>query len=80
MSCHTCKTKKLPTMKLYTFDELYDFYQVRDKHHYTPEEIANIYNLYNRVFNANKTPGCGKCFVNVRKKLTAQFELEQQLQ
>lgn len=80
MKCHTCKSKRLPKMKLYTFEELQTFYQNRDKYHYTQEEIAEIYNLYNRVFNDNKSPGCGKCFVNVRKKLTMQFEVENQNQ
>ena len=78
--CQECKKrkKKLPKMKLYTFQELEHAYQNREKYKYTPDEQVWFYNLYNRVTGQNKTPGCGKCFANIRKHLEKQYinELE----
>jgi ribonucleotide reductase alpha subunit len=33
------------------------------------DEINYIYGFYNRELKQKKTPGCGKCFVNVCKNL-----------
>lgn len=60
----------------YTFEELEKAYMDGNKSSYTAEEQAWFYNLYNRVFNQNKQPGCGKCFLNVRKNLTARYKQE----
>ena len=78
MSCDTCKEQelKLKDMGNYTFEELEKAYMEGNKRSYTPDEQAWFYNLYNRVFNQNKQPGCGKCFLNVRKNLTARYKHE----
>lgn len=76
MSCTTCKEPKpisLP-MKNYTDEELERAYLEGNKSTYTREEQDWFYNLYNRVFKQNKTPGCGKCFVNIRKHLKNMYE------
>lgn len=76
MSCETCKEHKeigLPVMENYTLDELEKAYMTGNKSTYTNEEIDWFYNLYNRVFNTHKSPGCGKCFVNIRKHLTNRY-------
>ena len=61
-------------MENYTFEELEASAPMLNKASYTSDETAYLYNLYNRVFNQNKQPGCGKCFVNVRKKLQARYD------
>lgn len=61
-------------MENYTFEELEAAVPMLNKPSYTGDEQAYLYNLYNRVFNQNRQPGCGKCFVNVRKKLQARYE------
>ena len=76
MSCETCKEHKeigLPIMERYTLDELEKAHMTGNKSTYTNEEIDWFYNLYNRVFNTHKSPGCGKCFVNIRKHLTNKY-------
>lgn len=54
----------------YTEDELFRAYMEGNKSSYSKDETAWFYNLYNRVFKQNKQPGCGKCFVNIRRQLT----------
>jgi len=63
-------------MKNYTIEELEKAYLQGNKDSYTKEETMWYYNLYNRVFKTNKQPGCGKCFVNVRKNLSRRYEVE----
>lgn len=63
-------------MPNYTPDELKQAYEMGNKSSYTPDEQAWFYNLYNRVFNKNQQPGCGKCFMNVRKRLTERYKAE----
>jgi hypothetical protein len=63
-------------MKNYTFDELEKASELFDKSTHTPDEVAYLYNLYNRIFKTNKQPGCGKCFVNVRRHLKQRFNAE----
>jgi hypothetical protein len=76
MSCKECKEPKdisLP-MKNYTDEELEQAHLQGNKSSYTQDEIAWFYNLYNRVFKTHKSPGCGKCFVNIRKHLTNIYQ------
>jgi hypothetical protein len=74
--CETCKNK--PEVNLtpqnYSMEELKLAYEMGNRRSYTGDETAWFYNLYNRVFNQNKQPGCGKCFVNVRKALSSRYE------
>ena len=77
MSCDTCKKDKditLNNMENYTLEELKLAFDNGNKASYTKEETAWFYNLYNRVFRTNKQPGCGKCFMNVRKALTQRYK------
>jgi hypothetical protein len=80
MGCNTCKNKEqevsLNNLPNYSMAELEKAYLMMDRPHYTGEESAWLYNLYNRVFRTNKQPGCGKCFVNVRRSLKARYEAE----
>jgi hypothetical protein len=46
----------------------------KDNYKFTPDEVAWYYNLYNRVFKANKQPGCGKCFATIRKQLSTRYK------
>jgi len=80
MSCKDCENKQneisLNGMKNYTIEELQKAYEIGNKPSYSGDEVAWFYNLYNRVFGTNQQPGCGKCFVNVRKNLTRRYEAE----
>jgi len=78
MSCKTCKEQNitLNDMGNYTFEELEQAHKNGNKSSYTGDEIAWFYNLYNRVFNTNKQPGCGKCFVNIRRNLSVRYKHE----
>lgn len=79
MSCEECKSDKnitLNNMPNYTLDELKQAFEQGNKRSYTGDEIKWFYNLYNRVFNTNKQPGCGKCFMNIRKALTERYKGE----
>jgi hypothetical protein len=80
MSCEKCKNKvndtTLNTTPNYTIEELQRAYEMGDRPSYTNDEHAWYYNLYNRVFKANKIPGCGKCFANIRKQLSTRYKAE----
>lgn len=52
--------------------EYADFWNNEICGHYrvTPEQAKRFFELYNRVFNANKRyTGCGTCLITVQKKL-----------
>jgi hypothetical protein len=74
--CNDCKENNITLNKMenYVFEELEAAIPILNKSSYTNDEAAYLYNLYNRVFNQNKQPGCGKCFVNIRKKLQARYD------
>ena len=38
------------------------------------DEINYIYGFYNRELKQKKSPGCGKCFVNVCKNLQKRYQ------
>lgn len=61
-------------MANFTLDELKTASDLSQKSSYTNDEIAWYYNLYNRVFQQNKQPGCGKCFANIRSALARRYE------
>lgn len=69
--CQECANKKEINIKLgmTNNDEWEKIIPILDKHNITREETQYVYNFYNRVFNTNKQPGCGKCFVNICKQL-----------
>jgi hypothetical protein len=74
--CEECENKiqeiELPKMRFdnCTDEELTRAFMEGNRRSYTPDEVAWFYNLYNRVFKQNKQPGCGKCFVNIRRQLS----------
>jgi len=74
--CETCSNKPeiTITMDNFTLEELKKAYERSNQSSYSNEEQAWFYNLYNRVFNTTKQPGCGKCFATVRKQLTARYK------
>jgi len=77
--CKECenKTNEVPTtFRNYSLEELEMAYNDYNKAIYTPQETAWFYNLYNRVFKTNKQPGCGKCFVTIRKHLHHRYLYE----
>jgi hypothetical protein len=45
-----------------------------DKYGITPAEQLWFYDLYNRVFKADKRPGCGKCFSNDAKIFRIKYK------
>lgn len=69
--CNDCKKQKEITMELglTTIEEWNRVIPMLDKYRLQREEIDYIYGFYNRVFKTKKTPGCGKCFVNIAKHL-----------
>jgi hypothetical protein len=83
--CEECKDKindiELPKMRHdnCTEEELTQAFFNGNKSTYPPDEVAWFYNLYNRVFKKNKQPGCGKCFVNIRRQLTEYAKTQMQL-
>jgi hypothetical protein len=73
--CETCKKPKEMTMETrpYTKEEFDRVLPILDKYGLTKQETEYVYNFYNRVFNEKKQPGCGKCFVNMAKKLKIKY-------
>lgn len=76
--CDECEKEKPVTMnfKNYTFEELERAHQIGNQPSYTPDDVAWFYNLYNRVFKTDKQPGCGKCFVTIRRNLSTRYKTE----
>lgn len=77
--CDDCKDKVnevTSTFKPYTLEELEQAHLDGNKYIYTGDEIGWFYNLHNRVFNTYKQPGCGKCFVNIRRNLSRRYLAE----
>jgi hypothetical protein len=73
--CQTCKEPKEMTIETrpFTKDEFDRVLPLLDKYGLTRQETDYIYNFYNRVFNEKKQPGCGKCFVNMAKRLKIKY-------
>lgn len=69
--CTTCPQEKElnVSLGLTTTQEWEKVIPLTLKYGLTSQETQYIYNFYNRVFNQNKRPGCGKCFVNVCRAL-----------
>jgi len=73
--CKRCKKPKEVEIKTrpYTKEEFDTIMPMLDKFGLVPTDMQYIYNFYNRVFNTNKQPGCGKCFINIAKQLKARY-------
>jgi hypothetical protein len=76
--CNECKQKPEVKVELpnWTFDELERILPLLDKYGIERQEQEYIYNLFNRIFKVNERPGCGKCLINVIKKLKAKYQHE----
>lgn len=74
--CEECSKKSEITLELplYTKEEYLKVRQLFGRYKITREETDYIYNFYNRVFQTNKKPGCGKCMANIIKRLQNKFE------
>jgi hypothetical protein len=74
--CETCKKPKEMTMETrpFTKEEFDRVIPLLDKYGLTRQETDYIYNFYNRVFNEKRVPGCGKCFVNMARKLKIKYQ------
>ena len=75
MSCEKCKKSGEVELKTqpYTEEEYRNILPLLDKYGLTNQETQYIYNFYNRVFNMKRSPGCGKCTVNVIKSLKNKY-------
>jgi hypothetical protein len=73
--CEKCKKSGNVVLKTenWTLQELEDVMKIIDKYGLTPQQISWIYNLFNRIFKENKQPGCGKCFVNIARRLKIKY-------
>lgn len=74
--CIECdKEKEIQiTFGLSTKDEWERVMKMIDRYGLSRQEIDYIYGFYNREFKENKSPGCGKCFVNITRNLKRKWE------
>lgn len=65
------------TEQNWTYEELEDIQSLMERSRYSHEQLLKIYDLYNRIFNENKSPtSCGKCNVNKLNSLKRKYEEE----
>lgn len=78
VGCESCKKPKEVKMefKNYSIEELEQANILASKTTNTPDEVAWMYNLYNRVYKTNKQPGCNRCFASVRNQLKQRYRIE----
>lgn len=74
--CENCKNKEeikleLPLWKKEEWDYIIP---LLDKYKISPQDMDLIYNFSNRIFKENKRPGCGKCFVNLARRLKIKHQ------
>lgn len=63
----------------WTYDELEGIQTLMERSRYSHADLQKIYDLYNRVFNTNKSiTSCGKCNANKLKSLRRKYEEERQ--
>jgi len=61
--------------KTWTFEELEAAQRFMGRGIFQPQEIDEMFNLYNRINGTTKRPtGCGKCVINVLKNLQNRYE------
>ena len=61
----------------WTYDELEDIQTLMERRSYSHADLLKIYDLYNRVFNTNKSvSSCGKCNANKLKSLKRKYDEE----
>jgi len=65
------------TEQRWTFEELEEIQTLMEKRGYSHAQLVKIYDLYNRIFNENKSPtSCGKCNINKLNSLRRKYEEE----
>lgn len=63
----------------WSYDELEGIQTLMERSRYSHADLQKIYDLYNRVFNTNKSiTSCGKCNANKLKSLRRKYEEERQ--
>ena len=61
----------------WSYDELEGIQTLMERSRYSHADLLKIYDLYNRVFNTNKSvSSCGKCNANKFKALKRKYEEE----
>lgn len=61
----------------WSFEELEQIQSLMERSGYNHSQRVQIYDLYNRVFNTNKSPtSCGKCIVGKLNSLRRKYEEE----
>jgi hypothetical protein len=73
----TIETPEIPPQiepQPYSKEEMDKALVLIDKYGITPAEQVWFYDLYNRVFKADKRPGCGKCFSNDAKIFRIKYK------
>ena len=73
--CEECDKEKEVELSfgLSTREEWDKVMKLKLKYGLTRDEINYIYGFYNRELKQNKSPGCGKCFVNICKNLDKRY-------
>jgi ribosomal protein L16/L10AE len=82
VKCETCKKPKDVEMNTrpYTMEEVELAMTMVNKANLTHQQVEWLVNLNNRALKDNKTAGCGKCVIQVKKNLTNLYnrlQLEQ---
>lgn len=74
-NCVNCDEEKTLEVAfgLSTRTEWDNIMQLIKKYGLSSKEMDYIYGFYNREFNAQKRPGCGKCFYNLCKNLEKRY-------
>ena len=77
--CEKCKKSGEVEIKTenWTKSELELVVSYLDNYNITRQQTDYAYNLYNRIFKTNKTPGCGKCFIRIAKSLKIKLDESQ---
>lgn len=61
----------------WTYEELEDIQSLMDRSGYNHSQRVRIYDLYNRIYNTNKSPtSCGKCLIGKLKGIRLKYEEE----
>lgn len=74
--CTECdKEKEIQiTFGLSTKEEWERIITMIDRYGLSRQEIDYVYGFYNREFKDKRSPGCGKCFVNICRNLKRKWE------
>lgn len=63
----------------WTYKELEEIQTLMERSRYSHADWLRVYDLYNRIFNTNKSvSSCGKCNISKLKSLRRKYEEERQ--